>query len=86
MHSTAAQTCQGQVMRPGDVCDIMATDGSGGSFDYQQVIARHQATSHAHFVEGIILILIDVVILAFLTRAAQRQPPASSAAGLGKTR
>lgn len=77
MHSTAAPICQGQTMQPGDVCDIISTRGGGGSFSYQQMIARHQASSHSHFILGIILTLIDVLLLALVIRTVQRKRSAS---------
>jgi hypothetical protein len=66
-------------MQPGDVCDIIASDGGGGWFDYQQMIARHQASGHTEFVVGIVLTLIDVLVLAL--PAAQRKRSASRPVG-----
>jgi hypothetical protein len=77
MHSTAAPICQGQTMQPGDVCDIISTGGGSGSFNYQQMIAQHQASGHGHLILGIILTLIDVLLLALLIRVAQRKRSAS---------
>jgi heme A synthase len=86
MHSTAAPVCDGQTMHPGDVCDIISTGGGGGSFSYQQMIARHQASGHSHLILGIILTLIDVLLLALVIRTAQRKRSASRPPATATTR
>lgn len=79
MHSTAAPTCNGQTMQPTDVCDIFSSDGGGGSFDYQQMISRNQASAHDAFVAGIVLVVIGAVILVpTLTAAGRIQTSAST--------
>lgn len=75
LHSTAAPTCQGQAMQPGEFCDVTSSLGSSGTFSYRKMAAQAHESSHQVFVLGIVVTVIAALVLALVIWAALRKWP-----------
>ncbi len=71
----AAPTCNGQTMSRGDTCEVISSDGGGGTYTYQQMIDRRDSGDQAWKVVGFCLAGLAVLVVVPVTRALDPSKP-----------
>lgn len=71
----AAPTCDGQIMSPGDTCEVFSAAGGGGDYTYQQMIDRRDSDSHEWKTAGFCLAVLAVLLVVPVARALDPSKP-----------